>query len=146
MSKKCIICGKNVEVWEPHKLKNGELYCKECLDELKEPKTLKNKIKKFFRLKKDKIILTLVLYLSMLFYNLIFFSSYQRGSSIIIEAVIEIVYIINFPILFIANSLNIQSNMIAFTVVTISTLLVLFWNYIIACELYYLYFLIIGKK
>lgn len=141
---KCTKCDKPLEVGHPHKRVGTDTLCPDCLKELDDNKDFSSKLKAFFRVKKEKVIITIILFVSMLVYNLIMFRPYLTNHKVI-ETIVQLGFIINYPILIVAENLNLTDPLAIMTLNTLSTVFVLLWNYLLACELYYLYKTMIKK-
>lgn len=147
MSLKCVKCNKVVEVWQSHKLINGDVYCEECLKLIEENKHVGIRIKKFFLINKVKVIITILLYVSMFLYNLIFFKPFFVDTSAsVFEMFVQIAYILNFPVLYVADEIKTNNLFFQFVINIAGFLSVLLWNYLISCEVYHLYNNIQSKK
>ena len=145
MSVNCTKCGQVVKFWEKHKRIGNEVYCEKCLNESNEEKTSFTKIKKFFEFKKEKLLITISLYIIMLIISLFFYKPLLTGYSGIIEIIAQIGFVINFPIVVLSNSLNINDVTTLIILDLVSLIGVIFFNYLLACELYLLYTSLIKK-
>ena len=146
MGIKCVKCGNIVNWYEPHKLIDNDMYCGACLDDMNENKSFITKAKKFFSINKPKIILTFLLYGSMLVYNIIFYKPILETNTGFLEIIAQIAYILNFPILSIAQHIKVDNLFLQIMISLIGLLSVLLWNYLISCEVYHLYKNIPGNK
>jgi hypothetical protein len=139
MALKCFKCGKTMQFYENFKIVNNDKYCDACFLDMEENKHFSLRIKKFLMVNSHKVYITTLIYLSMLFYNIILFKPLLNESDSFFEWLAQLGFVINFPILILANKFRIDSMLISIILSVASVLIVFYINYFLACTLYHIY-------
>ena len=146
MPLRCTRCHKIVEVFDPHqkpiyiphKLIGTDIYCDNCIETIEENKHFFKKVKRFLLINNPKVMLTVLIYISMLVYNIVFFKPLSEYN-LFAEGFVQFGFIINFPILIFKNQIQVSDISFSILLTLLSVFIVLLWNYLIACILYTIY-------